>query len=69
MMVFCMECRNLNEYEVGQEQVERMVKNKHISYCRKFGLCKECKTPVFVGDLHNENLKSIDDELSKQSYA
>lgn len=60
MKAFCEECRDYVNYIIKENYKIKNVKGKEIKYKEKSAYCNECKSELFVSDIRDENLRSLD---------
>ena len=53
---FCEKCRKETEYTIKQEVVKKQIKNIKFEYPRKYGVCKECGSKVYIPELWDESI-------------
>ncbi len=60
MKAFCEECRDYVEYSIKEDDKIKDFKGKIIEYKAKIAYCSECKSELFVSEIRDENLISLD---------
>ena len=60
MELFCPECRETVEYEVKENIETKAIRGLQFEYLNKTAYCGNCGEEIFVSELHDQNLKSID---------
>lgn len=60
MRIFCEECRDMVDYKIIEQQSVHSIKGKEISYISKEAYCSTCGSSVFVPELRDMNLESLD---------
>lgn len=60
MLPFCEVCHDVEEeFNVGYDDKEIVIKGRKISYIEKKAYCKNCGSILFVPDIHDSNLEEI----------
>ena len=60
MKGFCETCRDTVEFTVKEEPKSKSIQGKDITYKAKVAYCDECKKELFVSELRDYNLKTLD---------
>lgn len=69
MIPICAECREENPtFEISYADAEITIKGKHICYQKKVVHCHKCGSVMFVAEVHNENLKTINQLYKKVKH-
>lgn len=61
MLPFCEHCEDIVEVEEKEVQKQKTIKGMDITYMGKEGYCKECGSILFVPEIHDYNLKKINE--------
>lgn len=61
MLPFCEHCEDVFDFEEQFEHKKKTIKGKEINYLAKEAHCKECGSLMFVPEIHDFNLKQIND--------
>ncbi len=61
MLGFCEECRDMVEYYIKEEKMTKNIKGKKIEYMGELATCSECGSEMFVADIRDHNLQTLDD--------
>ena len=65
MLPFCEECHDVVDVNVSDVFKTKVIKGKKISYHGKEARCKECNSLIFVPEVHDHNLKMMNEEYIK----
>ncbi|QXM05798.1 type II TA system antitoxin MqsA family protein [Crassaminicella indica] len=60
MKGFCEECRDYVDYTVKEVQKNKEIRGKDIKYTAKVAYCNECQSEIFISELRDKNLESLD---------
>lgn len=61
VLPYCDQCEDVVEFEQETKLEQKTIKGKELSYLGKEAYCKECGSLVFVPELHDHNLRQIND--------
>lgn len=64
-MNFCENCRDEVEYYTKEEMSSRNIHDKEVSYKVKLAFCKTCDGEIYIPEINDENLKSLEDAYEK----
>ena len=67
MHLFCPECRESVEYEVKENMETKNVRGLKFEYTNKAAYCRNCGEEIFVSELHEQNLKRINNAYLKEA--
>lgn len=65
MLPFCEHCYDVVEFEERSVVKEKVIKGNQISYYGKEAYCKECGSLLFVPEIHDFNLKQMNEAYRK----
>jgi putative zinc finger/helix-turn-helix YgiT family protein len=57
---FCPECRKDVDYQIKELVEKKEVRGLEFEYTAERAYCNECKSEIFIPELHDKNLKKID---------
>ena len=60
MRTFCPECRKNVKYQIKDSVEKKEVRGLEFEYTAERAYCKECGSEIFIPELHDKNLKKID---------
>lgn len=60
MRTFCPECRKDVEYQIKDSVEKKEVRGLEFEYSAERAYCNECGSEIFIPELHDQNLKKID---------
>lgn len=60
MKNFCENCRDYVNFNIKEQKSRKDIRGKSIEYTEKTAFCNECKNEIFVSELMDENLETID---------
>lgn len=60
MKGFCEECRDYVDFTIKEVKKNKEIRGKSIDYTAKTAFCSECNSEIFVSELRDENLESLD---------
>lgn len=60
MKAFCEECRDYIAYQIKEIDRTKEVKGRVINFKEKVACCSECSNEIFVSELRDENLATMD---------
>ena len=63
MKAFCEECREYNEYQIRELDRIKEIKGSVIHFKEKVAYCLECDNEIFVSELRDENIDTIEDKI------
>lgn len=63
MKAFCEGCRDYNEYQIRKIDRIKEIKGAVIQFKEKIAYCSECDNEIFVSELRDKNLSTIEDEI------
>ena len=58
--IFCSECRKDVEYQIKNLVEEKKVRGLEFEYTAERAYCNKCGSEIFISELHDKNLKKID---------
>lgn len=67
MKSFCPECRKEVDYYIEKSVEKKNVREKEFEYQTERAYCTECRSEIFIPELHDENLKRIDKSYKESS--
>ncbi len=60
MKGFCEECRDYVDFTIKEVKKNKEIRGKSIEYTAKIAFCSECNNEIFVSELRDQNLESLD---------
>lgn len=60
MFGFCHECRDMVKYTIVTREGLSEVKGEEVKYTQKIPICNECGKEIFISEIMDENLRTID---------
>ncbi|HKK83099.1 MAG TPA: hypothetical protein VJ958_02600 [Atribacterota bacterium] len=63
MNAFCEDCREYNEYQIRELDRIKKIKGVAVHFKEKVAYCLECDNEIFVSELRDENLATIEDKI------
>ena len=66
MKGFCEDCREYNEYQIREIDRVNEIKGSVIHFKEKVAYCLECGNEIFVSELRDKNLATIEDESKNE---
>lgn len=60
MKGFCEKCRDYVDFTIEDVKRNKEIRGKSIEYTAKIAFCSECNNEIFVSELRDQNLESID---------
>ncbi|MDA2705097.1 MULTISPECIES: type II toxin-antitoxin system antitoxin SocA domain-containing protein [Bacillus] len=66
MLVLCEFCRDMVKYSTKDVQKVTVIRGKQYHYVGKEANCEECKSEIFVHNIHDYNLEQLDHAYRQQ---
>lgn len=63
--ILCANCYTMSEYTVKTEKATKVIDGKEYSYIRKYGVCNNCNSEIFVPGLEEMNHNALNDAYRK----
>jgi putative zinc finger/helix-turn-helix YgiT family protein len=67
MKGFCEKCRDYVPIEIKMAKATKTIRGVDIEYSKKIAYCEHCNEEVFLADLRDENLKSLEREYRQKA--
>jgi len=67
MKSYCEKCDKLVEYITKEEVVLETIKDKEITYLKKYDICSECQNIFYTENTYNQNIINSSNEIRKQT--
>ena len=65
--VFCVECRKDVKFIIKEVEFKRTLKDKEYSFTGLEAYCEECKNPIYVPEIEDNNLKLLYDVYRREN--
>ncbi|MEH7544161.1 hypothetical protein V7249_30470, partial [Bacillus thuringiensis] len=66
MLVLCEFCRDMVKYSIKDVSKVTVIRGKQYHYVGKEANCEECKSEIFVPNIHDYNLEQLDHAYRQQ---
>ncbi|PGE95444.1 hypothetical protein COM59_32325, partial [Bacillus pseudomycoides] len=66
MLVLCEFCRDMVKYSTKDVSKVTVIRGKQYHYVGKEANCEECKSEIFIPNIHDYNLEQLDHAYRQQ---